>query len=55
MSDTDSSRFGLDAFELYNIARAYRKNIYRLIKQLPPAGRCRLSVANYNGQWTMDN
>jgi four helix bundle protein len=32
----DDSRFKLDDFELYRIARAFRKQVYRLNKQLPP-------------------
>src|SRR5262245_14786959 len=31
----DDSRFKLDEFELYQIAREFRKRVYRLIKQLP--------------------
>jgi len=31
----DDSRFKLDEFELYKIAREFRKRVYRLIKQLP--------------------
>jgi len=29
------SRFALDDFELYNVAREYRKRLYALIRQLP--------------------
>ena len=31
----DEGRFKLDDFELYCLAREFRKNVYRLIKQLP--------------------
>jgi four helix bundle protein len=33
---TEESRFKLDDFELYRIARAFRKRVYRLIRLLPP-------------------
>jgi four helix bundle protein len=32
----EDTRFKLDDFELYRIAREFRKNTYRLLKQLPP-------------------
>jgi four helix bundle protein len=32
-------RFGLDEFELYKVAREFRKKVYRLIKTLPPIER----------------
>ena len=32
----EDSRFKLDDFELYRIARAFRKRVYQLIKRLPP-------------------
>jgi four helix bundle protein len=31
----EDGRFRLDDFELYNVARAFRKKAYRLLKQLP--------------------
>ena len=31
----EESRYKLDDFELYRLARKYRKKLYRLIKQLP--------------------
>ena len=31
----ENGRFRLDDFELYNIAREFRKRVYQLIKQLP--------------------
>jgi four helix bundle protein len=34
MGDVDS-RFGLDEFELYGLARAFRKALYGVIRQLP--------------------
>ena len=49
------ARFRLDDFELYNIARQFRKRVYCLVKQLPPEEkyalacqmrRAALSVAN---------
>src|SRR6516225_2482675 len=32
----EEGRFQLDDFELYTIAREFRKRAYRLLKQLPP-------------------
>ncbi len=32
----EQGRFLLDDFELYKIAREFRKRVYQLIKQLPP-------------------
>jgi four helix bundle protein len=32
----EDSRFKLDDFELYRVAREFRKRVYRLIKRLPP-------------------
>ena len=32
----EDTRFRLDDFELYRVARAFRKRVYRLIKMLPP-------------------
>jgi four helix bundle protein len=32
----EEGRFRLDDFELYRVAREFRKRVYRLIKQLPP-------------------
>src|SRR5438552_7571412 len=32
----DEGRFRLDDFELYKIAREFRKQVYRLVRQLPP-------------------
>jgi four helix bundle protein len=32
----DEGRFRLDDFELYKVAREFRKRTYRLVKQLPP-------------------
>ncbi len=32
----EDGRFKLDDFELYKIAREFRKRVYRLLKQLPP-------------------
>lgn len=29
------SKFGLDDFELYRCARSYRKEVYRVVRQLP--------------------
>ena len=31
----DGRKYRLDEFELYNLARAFRKSIYKLIRQLP--------------------
>jgi four helix bundle protein len=32
----EDGRFKLDDFELYRVARAFRKRVYVLIRQLPP-------------------
>jgi four helix bundle protein len=32
----EDGRFRLDDFELYKIARDFRKRVYRLLKELPP-------------------
>ena len=32
----EEGRFRLDDFELYKVAREFRKAVYRLVKQLPP-------------------
>jgi four helix bundle protein len=37
--DPEAGRFRLDDFELYQIAREFRKRIYGLIKQLPTEER----------------
>jgi hypothetical protein len=34
-ADVEPGRFRLDDFELYRIARAYRKRVYEVIKELP--------------------
>jgi four helix bundle protein len=60
----EDGRFKLDDFELYRVAREFRKRIYRLIKQLPAeekyalasqARRAALSVTNNiaegHGRW----
>jgi len=60
----DENRFKLDDFELYRVAREFRKRVYRIIKQLPPAEkyvlapqmrRAALSVSNNiaegHGRW----
>jgi len=35
----DDAKYRLDDFELYNLARAFRKKVYKLIKQLPSEER----------------
>src|SRR5262245_44750240 len=51
----EEGRFRLDDFELYRVAREFRKRVYRLLKQLPseekyslanPTRRAALSVTN---------
>ena len=39
MADNNELRFRLDTFELYNLARAFRKKIYRVVRELPAAER----------------
>ena len=39
----EESRFRLDDFELYKIAREFRKRAYRLVNQLPPAEKYALA------------
>src|SRR5260370_9042272 len=39
----EEGRFRLDDFELYKIAREFRRRAYRLMKQLPPAERYALA------------
>ena len=39
----EESRFRLDDFDLYKIAREFRKGVYRLLKQLPPEERYALT------------
>lgn len=36
MNETQETSYPLDGFELYNQARKFRQNVYKLIKQLPP-------------------
>jgi len=40
----DDSRYRLDDFELYKVAREFRKNVYRVIKQLPNEEKYALGV-----------
>src|SRR5262245_1230031 len=60
----EESRFKLDDFELYRVAREFRKRSYRLLKQLPPeekyalAGQMRRAavsvtnnIAEGHGRW----
>ena len=35
----DDRKYRLDDFELYNLARDFRKKVYKLIRQLPPEER----------------
>lgn len=35
----DDKKYRLGDFELYNLAREFRKKVYKLIKQLPPEER----------------
>ena len=36
MNDLTESSYPLDRFELYNLARKFRQNVYKLVKKLPP-------------------
>ena len=40
----EDGRYKLDDFELYKIARGFRKRAYQLLKQLPPEERYALGV-----------
>jgi four helix bundle protein len=40
----EDGRYKLDDFELYKIARGFRKRAYQLLKQLPPDERYALGV-----------
>jgi four helix bundle protein len=40
----EDGRFKLDDFELYRVAREFRKQVYTLIKQLPPVERFALGT-----------
>jgi len=40
----EDGRFKLDEFELYNIARGFRKRVYCLVRELPPEEK--YSLAN---------
>jgi four helix bundle protein len=40
----EEGRFRLDDFELYKIAREFRKRAYRLLKQLPNEEKYALSI-----------
>jgi four helix bundle protein len=64
MADDNELRFTLERFELYNLARTFRRKIYRLIKELPAIERyclapqmrrAAISVSNYvaegHGRW----
>lgn len=48
-------RFKLDDFELYQIARRFRKNTYRLIKPLPPCERYCLDQQMRRGAISVTN
>lgn len=39
MNEKQESNYRLDDFGLYNLARAFRQNVYKLIRQLPPEER----------------
>src|SRR6266853_417896 len=39
----EESRFKLDDFELYRVAREFRKRVYCLVKQLPPVEKYALA------------
>ena len=39
MNEKRDSNYRLDDFSLYNLARGFRQNVYKLIKQLPPEER----------------
>ena len=39
----EEGRFRLDEFELYNIARGFRKRVYCLVRELPPEGKYALA------------
>ncbi len=60
----EEGRFRLDDFELYKVAREFRKRVYRLLKQLPPEEKYALAnqmrraavsvtnnIAEAHGRW----
>jgi len=60
----EATRFRLDDFELYCVAREFRKKVYRVIKQLPPQEKYNLdgqmrraalsitnNIAEGHGRW----
>lgn len=42
----DKKKYRLDDFQLYNLAREFRKKVYKLIKQLPSEERFCLDPQN---------
>ena len=60
----EEGRFKLDEFELYNIARGFRKRVYCLVRELPPEEKYALAnqlrraavsvtnnIAENHGRW----
>jgi four helix bundle protein len=52
---TADSKFGLEDFELYNRARAFRREMYRLANELPPMERYCLNVQTRRAALSVSN
>jgi four helix bundle protein len=51
----EEGRFKLDDFELYKIAREFRKRTYRLVRQLPPEEKYALANQMRRGAVSVTN
>jgi four helix bundle protein len=49
------AKFGLDDFELYRIARSFRKEIYRIARRLPPEEKYCLGVQMRRAAMSVSN
>jgi four helix bundle protein len=51
----EEGRFRLDDFELYRLARQFRKSAYRLLKQFPPEEKYALAEQMRRGALSVSN